>query len=140
MTAPIMTPGTDVAARNAAALAEGYAAFARGDLATLGELFSPDAAWHVRRLGQLSGDHVGFPAILEFFGRTMELTGGTFRVTPTEILSNERGAAAVVRSQGQRDGQTLDDRQIHQFHMTDGIVTEIWQYVGDPEATARFWA
>jgi ketosteroid isomerase-like protein len=146
MTAPTIS-GTESAAlpagtgaRNAATLAEGYAAFGRGDLVALSTLFSPEAVWHVRRLGQLSGDHAGFDAILAFFGRSAALTQGTFRVAPIEILANDQGAAAVVRSQATRDGNELDSRQIQHFHMADGIVTEVWQYVSDPDTTDRFWA
>jgi ketosteroid isomerase-like protein len=142
MTAAAMTPATrptdDAVARNAALLAEGYAAFGRGDTDALAQLFSPTATWHVQRLGQLSGDHVGFPAIMQFFGQSMELTHGTFRITTIEFLANEQGAAAVVRSQGERNGRTLDDRQIHHFHFENGIVTEVWQYVGT--AADAFWA
>ena len=133
-----MTPAT-AADANGDLTAKGYAAFARGDMAFLGQVFSPDIIWHAQRLGQLSGDHVGFPAVMQFFGRSMELTGGTFQVGPTEILANDQGAAAVVRSQGNRDGSTLDDRQIHHFRIRDGRVTEVWQYVGDPEAVNAFW-
>jgi ketosteroid isomerase-like protein len=138
MTAPTMTDRpTDIVARNAALLAEGYAAFGRGEMDALGRLFSPTATWHVQRLGRLSGDHVGFPAVLQFFADSMQLTQGTFRVTPIEILANAQGAAAVVRSEAQRNGRTLDDRQIHHFRVDDGIVAEVWQYVGaDADA---FW-
>jgi len=132
--------GSATSERNAALLRDGYAAFARADLAALGALFSPDAVWHVQRLGQLSGDHRGFPAILQFFGRSAELTMGTFRVDLVEVLANDSGAAAVVRSTGSRNGMDLDDRQIHHFHFREGRVVEIWQYVGDGEATGRFWA
>lgn len=134
------TPQMIASARNTALLEEGFRAFASGDLAALGTLFSPDAVWHVQRLGQLSGDHRGLPAILQFFGRTMELTRGTFRVEVLEVLANENGAVAVVRSRGERDGLTLDDRQLQQFHLRDGRVVEVWQYPGDVEAASRFWA
>ena len=105
---PTSDRSTTPAERNAELLREGYAAFARADLAALGTLFSPDAVWHVQRLGQLSGDHRGFPAILQFFGRSAELTMGTFRVVLIEVLANDAGAAAVVRSQGSRNGLDLD--------------------------------
>lgn len=139
-TNPPATPEMIASQRNADLLRAGFAAFAGGDLAALGELFSPDATWHVLRLGQLSGDHVGFPAILEFFGRTMELTRGTFRAEVLEVLANENGSVAVVRSRGDRDGLALDDRQLQHFHVRDGRVVEVWQYPGDVEAAGRFWS
>jgi len=130
----------DRAARNAELLRAGYAAFARGDLMAVQELFGPDATWHVQRLGQLGGDHRGWPAILAFFGRSMELTQGTFSVVPIEVFTNETGGAVVVRSTGQRGGAVLDDRQVHLFHLDGDRVSEIWQFVGDSAATEAFWA
>ena len=132
--------GTAAAAENARLLAQGYHAFATGDMATLNQTFSPDIVWHVQRLGILSGHHRGWDAVLAFFGRSMALTNGTFRVTPLEVLANGEGAAAVVRSQGERNGRALDDRQIHHFHIRDGRVVEVWQFIGDAEATHDFWS
>ena len=43
-------------AANSKLLADGYAAFARGDLETVSTLFRPDIVWHAQRLGTLSGD------------------------------------------------------------------------------------
>lgn len=130
----------DRAARNADLLRAGYAAFAKGDLMAVQELFTPDAVWHVQRLGQLGGDHRGWPAILSFFGRSMELTQGTFSVEPIEVLANDTGAAAVVRSRGQRGAEVFDDRQVHLFHYDGDRVAEVWQFVGDGVAAEAFWA
>jgi ketosteroid isomerase-like protein len=55
------------------------------------------------------------------------------------VLSNETGAAAVVRSSGTRDGKRLDDIQVHLFRLKDGKVKEIWQYTGDSAAVENFW-
>jgi ketosteroid isomerase-like protein len=130
----------DQAARNAARLEAGYEAFARGDLVAVEEMFATDAVWHVQRLGQLGGDHRGWPAILTFFGRSMELTEGTFRIEIREVLANDEGAAAAVRSSARRGEQTLDDRQVHLFHMERDKVVEVWQFVGDGLATEAFWS
>jgi ketosteroid isomerase-like protein len=121
-------------------LREGYGAFAAGDLATVERMFHPGVIWHAQRLGQLGGDHIGWPAVAEFFGRSMQLTRGTFRIEVLEVLSNETGAAAVVQSTAERDGKRLNDRQVHLFHVENGQVVEIWQFVGDAHATEEFWA
>ncbi len=62
---------------------KGFDAFARGDVDTLRELFDQDAVWHAPGRNPLAGDHLGVDAILGFFARTMEVTGGTFRLTST---------------------------------------------------------
>ena len=116
----------------------GYDAFGRGDLAAVEAVFRPDAVWHAQALGVLSGDHEGWPAIAAFFGRTMELTKGTFSVTVEDVLTNETGAAVVVRSRGTRDGRELDSRQIHLYRMEDGRVAEAWQFA--PRDADEFWS
>jgi uncharacterized protein len=128
----------DRAATNVELLTTGYGAFARGDLGTVESMFAPDAVWHAQRLGELSGDHAGWPAILAFFGRTMERTGGTFQVRVEEIMAGNDGAAVVVRSTGERGGRRLDSRQVHLYHLRDNRVVEVWQFAG-PEAD-EFWS
>ena len=130
----------DRAAHNVALMEAGYAAFARGDLVAVEALFDPEVGWHAQRLGRLGGDHRGWPAVLKFFGESMELTQGTFAIEIRETFGNETGSAAVVRSTGRRAGLVLDDQQVHLFHLRGERVVEVWQYVGDGEAAASFWA
>jgi len=40
---------------------------------------------------------------------------------------------------GERDGQRLDDRQVHVFQVESEQVVEVWQFVGDGPAVADFW-
>jgi uncharacterized protein len=127
-------------ARNEALARTGYEAFARGDLVVVQQAFAPDITWHAQRLGQLGGDHVGWPAVLAFFARTMELTAGTFRIEIEQMLSNDDGVAVVVRSRATRDGATLDSRQIHLFRVVDDLVAEVWQFVDDGQTVGAFWA
>jgi uncharacterized protein len=123
---------------NIGIIAEGYAAFGRGDMETVTRLFNSDMVWHALRLGELSGDKVGHDAVFAFFGKTMELTQGTFSVTPLEILASDTTGAVVCRSQARRNGRELDDQQVHLFRLRDGQVVEVWQYAG-PSAD-EFWA
>src|SRR5438128_4257314 len=102
----------EVAAENEARLREGYAAFVSGDLARVERLFHPGVIWHAQRLGQLGGDHIGWPAVAEFFGRSMQLTRGTFHIDVLDVLTNANGGAVVVQSMGERDGKRLNDRQV----------------------------
>ncbi|MGH3216822.1 MAG: hypothetical protein ACRDN1_17320 [Trebonia sp.] len=44
---------------NVARIRDGYAAFAKGDFATLNELFAEDLAWHVGGRNQLAKDYRG---------------------------------------------------------------------------------
>jgi len=130
----------ELSAQNAELLGQGYQAFADQDMATIHRTFSPDVVWHAQRLGILGGDHRGLDAVLQFFGQTMELTAGTFRVEVKEILANANGAAAVVRSSATRGDRTLDSHQIQHFHIKDGQVVEVWQFVSDAHAVEAFWS
>jgi ketosteroid isomerase-like protein len=119
----------------------GYDAFGRGDMAALAEVFAPDAAWNHRNGGRFAGEKRGFDTIAAFFGESVELSGGTLRVQPTALLGGDDTVAAVVHMTGSRpDGRALDDRQIHLFHLRDGRVAAVDQYVGDPPAVEAFWA
>src|SRR5579859_4505404 len=120
---------------NAERVRAGYAAFASGDLEATRQVFHPEVVWHAQRLGQLGGDHRGWPAVANFFMRTMQLTQGTFRIEVQEVLASESSGAAVIRSRAKRGDLTLDDGQIHLFRIDDaGLVREVWQYVGDGQA------
>ena len=134
------TTAAERAARNVELVQAGYDAFTRGDLAAVERLFHPDAAWHAQRLGALSGDHKGWPEILRFFGETMEISKGTFQVTVTGRYSSPEGVAFMVRSLAERDGRTLDDRQMHVFRIDGEQAAEVWQFVGDGRAVDEFWS
>jgi ketosteroid isomerase-like protein len=128
----------DLRIENDRLIRSGYAAFGRGDLAAVAAVFREDAVWHAQDLGVLSGDHVGWPAVAAFFGRTMELTQGSFSVTVEDVLTNTSGAAVIVRSQGTREGRELDSRQVHLYRMEDGKVAEAWQFA--PRDADEFWS
>jgi hypothetical protein len=34
----------------------------------------------------------------------------------------------------------VNNRQVHLFHVENGQVTEIWQFVGDGHAAEAFWS
>ena len=58
---------------------QGYQAFADGDLARVSELLDDHVVWHVGGNNTLTGDYEGKEAVLSFFGRLMQETGGQDR-------------------------------------------------------------
>jgi ketosteroid isomerase-like protein len=117
----------------------GYDAFGRGDMETLREVFHPDLAWHSPGRNQLAGDHRGVEAVLGFFGRTMELTGGTFRVEVHDVVASDKHVVGLNSVAAQRDGKTLNGRNALVFHVRDGRATEIWQFWEDQYAADEFF-
>lgn len=111
---------------NATLFRQGYAAFGRGDMAAVGSLLAEDVIWHSPGHNALAGDYTGIPAVLGLFGRTAELTGGTFRIDVHDILANDVHGVALVTISGSRGGKTITDQQVHVVHFRDGKLAESW--------------
>jgi uncharacterized protein len=118
----------------------GYDAFSRGDMDTLRELFHPDIVWHAPGRSQLSGDHRGVDTVLGYFARTMELTGGAFRVEVHDVVANDEHGVGLHKVYAERQGRSLEDNSTLVFHVRDGKVTEVWQYWADLYAADELFA
>jgi ketosteroid isomerase-like protein len=117
-------------------LNRGYDAFGKGDLDTLRELFSQDIVFHVPGRSKIAGDYRGQDEVFGFFGKLVELTGGTFSIERHAVLADDEHGTVLTTVTGQRDGKTLSQNAIDVFHLKDGKVTEVWaldtdQYAGD---------
>lgn len=121
-------------------LRRGYEAFSKGDLDTVRKLFSPDIQWHVPGRNPVAGDYKGIEEVMQFLGKIMEGTGGTFGLEVHDILANDEHGVVLVRTSGQRDGKSLSGRDVHLFHIEGGKVTEYWAHPGDQHAIDEFWA
>jgi ketosteroid isomerase-like protein len=121
-------------------LRQGYEAFGKGDMDTIRSLFADDIVWHAPGRSPLAGDYKGIGEVLAFFGKTVELSGGTFRLELHDVLADDEHGVALVRASGQREGKNLDDRQAHVFHISAGKVTEFWNQAGDLYAVDEFWS
>jgi len=118
----------------------GYEAFNKGDTQTLREVFDPEIVWHFPGRSDLAGDHGGTDAVLGFFGRTMELTAGTFRVELHEVVADDQHTVGLHLATGEREGRTLEDREVLVFHVRDNKVVEAWQYLEDQYAYDEFFS
>ena len=127
-------PNEDLARR-------GYAAFAAGDMATLDDLFADDIVWHVGGRGPLSGDYEGKEAVIAYFGRLAQETGGNFRIELHDMLANDEHVVALTAASAKRQGRSLDNaRGVQVFHIRDGKVTESWFHSGDQYADDEFFS
>ena len=88
----------------------------------------------------MAGDYEGDDAVLAFFGRTMELTGGTFTVEPLTLLSDDAYGAAPVAITAHREDRHLDVLNVQAIRWRDGRVAEFWDTSTDPDALERFFA
>ena len=118
----------------------GYDAFSRGDMDTLRELFHPDIVWHAPGRNQLAGDYQGIDAVLGYFGRIMELSDGNFRAEVHDVIANDEHGVGLHVAHAERAGSTLQDNTVLVFQVSDGKVTEVWQYWADPYAADQLFA
>ena len=118
----------------------GFDAFAKGDVDTLRELFDQDAVWHVPGRSQLSGDHRGVDTILGHFAKIAELTGGTFRTEVHDVVANDEHAVTIYVGRGEREGRTLEDRNVLVSHIRNGKLVESWLFSEDQYAADEFFS
>jgi uncharacterized protein len=125
-----------MAHKNADLLNRGYDAFDKGDLDTLRELFTDDVVFHVAGRSQVAGDKRGQDEVFGFFGKLVELTGGTFKIDRHAVLADDEHGAVLTTITAQREGKSLNVKAIDVFHFQGDQVKEAWvldtdQYAGD---------
>ena len=125
---------------NVALLQKGYEAFARGDIAALTDMFAQDMVWHVPGTNLISGEHKGRDAVFAVFAKTMELTGGTFKIDLHDIVANDEHTVSLTRAAASRQGKQLDLRGVDIYHIRNGKVTEWWSFVEDQRLDDEFWS
>ena len=135
-----MTTDTGVALATAAVMRRAVDAFGVGDMATLTKIFSPDLRWHIPGRSAIAGDHIGRDAVFAFFGKTMTLTNGTFKVNALEIIGDEKGGVFITNDTGERNGKKLDVMLMLRVHIRDGQFVEVWDHVADLYAHDEFWS
>lgn len=114
-------------------------AFLAGDMETLSEVLAPDVVWRVPGRSLLAGDYSGQPAVFGFFGRLMELTGGTFRVQSLRMLADEAGGVFVDRITAERKGRTLDVRLCLAVTIRGGRIVEGIDHFHQEHLWDAFW-
>jgi ketosteroid isomerase-like protein len=118
----------------------GFDAFGKGDMDTLRELFDPDIAYHVPGRNPLAGDYQGPDQVLGLFARIFEVSGGTFQAELHDAVANDEHAVALFTARGQREGATLEDRQVLVSHVRDGRLAEVWVLATDLYAFDAFFS
>jgi uncharacterized protein len=117
-----------------------FDAFAKGDVDTMRELTDQDAVWHTPGRGPLAGDYRGIDEILGFFARVAELTGGTFRVELHDVVANDEHAVGLYVSRAEREGRTLETKNVLVSHVRNGKSVETWTLSDDQYAADEFFS
>lgn len=118
-----------------------YDAFQSGDMAAVDRLLADDVTWHAPGTAQHAGVRRGKAELYASMGRLAELTSGTLRSEVVDVLANDRRAVVIQRTRAQRDDRPeLDDRELIEYELRDGRVTEVREHPGDLHAMDRFFA
>jgi ketosteroid isomerase-like protein len=119
---------------NVARIKDVYAAFAKGDFAVLNEIFAEDLLWHEGGRNQLSGDYRGRDAVFGFFGKAMEVTGGSLHLDLHTVLADDEHGVALVAVSASRAGRSITVNAVDVMHLRDGKFVEVWTVVTDQYA------
>jgi uncharacterized protein len=137
---PNIEEGVMTASENATLMREGYEAFAAGDLERIREMFDTDIVWHEPGHSPIAGDYQGTDAVLGFFGKLFEGSGGTFRAEPVEILADDDRAMVLQHTTATRNGKTLDVTQPVLWEIRDGKPYDVRIYAYDMDEHDAFWS
>ena len=113
-------------------LRKGYKAFAAQDMEALAEVIPEAAVWHVPGRGPLAGDYKGRDAIFGYFGKLMEVSGGTFKADLVHIVGDDKFAIALQRSTWTVKGRSYNGTDVLVDRVDDsGLAVETWVYLED---------
>jgi len=125
---------------NEVLLRRGLEAFSKGDMEGVAALFADDVVWHTPGRGPLAGDHRGKDQVMSMLGKQAELTGGTFRAEPHDILANDEHGVLLATVRAERRGKTWQDNGLLVFHIHNGKASEVWLHPGDQYAGDEFFS
>ncbi len=108
----------------------GYTAFSSGDMETVSSLFADGIIWHVGGDHQLSGNHVGKEAVFGHFAKLGQVTQGTLSFDIHAIVADDDHAVVLLDNAFESPAKYLG-REVHVFHVTEGKVTEFWEFPDD---------
>jgi ketosteroid isomerase-like protein len=116
-----------------------YEAIAEGDREAFRELHAPEVALHVSG-HRLAGDEFsGRDSLFSLFERGAD-GDVTVRTEVHDVLASDTHAVALVRAHVSCGADTFEQQIVQVFHVRDGRVAEIWEYLWDPEADRSFWS
>jgi uncharacterized protein len=125
---------------NGELIRSGYEAFSKGDMETIAKIFSPDIRWNISGQNQISGSYNGQDETFAFFGKLMEMTDFTFSVAVHDLLASDDHVVVLAKETATRNGTSLENDDVHVWHLADGKAMEFWGIARDQRAVDEFWA
>jgi ketosteroid isomerase-like protein len=96
--------------------------------------------WHVAGTNPLAGDFIGIDAVLGAMRRYDEHSQHTLRLDTRSVFADEHHAIAVHWATAHREGFIYQAHEIDVFHLSGGLITELWSFSEDQDATDELWS
>ncbi|MBD2103521.1 nuclear transport factor 2 family protein [Leptolyngbya sp. FACHB-261] len=123
---------------NVATIKRYYAAYGRGDLATVRQIFAPNIVWHIPGHHPLAGSKRGPNEVFAFFE---QLDKANFKADLIYLGGNDNYVIDCHRGYGAMGEAKLDIPFCLLFRMQGGRIVEATNFVGDQHAAdAFFWS
>ena len=104
----------------------GYEAFGQGDMGTLRSLMTPDVVQSVPGNTPVSGEHKGVDAVLGYYAKLAEMTGGTLSADLQSVKDDGPDKVlAVHHLSAQRDGKSYDEVEKLHFTLSGGKISRL---------------
>jgi uncharacterized protein len=111
----------------------------RGDLVPLRSMIDPGIAWHVSGRGPLSGDFLGFDAVLAWGAQLFQRSGGSWHEDILEVVANDDTGFMRSQYRATRGDRSIEDQSVNVFRIRDGKLVECWVMFGDQYGFDEFW-
>ena len=125
---------------NAELIRGGYDAFAEGDVPAVMERLADDIVWHIGGRSLLAGEYHGHDGVTEFFGKLMDMSGGTFKLAVHDVAATDRHVFVIVDIDAERDGKPYKANAVHVWHIADGKAEQFRAISVDAYADDEFWS
>jgi hypothetical protein len=79
-------------------------------------------------------------AILGFFAKTTEPSGGSFRMEVHDVVANDDHAVALFGARAEREGRSYENRNVLVIHIRNGKLVETWRLSQDQYAADEFFS
>ncbi len=125
---------------NARLVREFYEARASDDFDTILSILAEDVVWREPDVGsEHTGDLHSAEAVLAMIREAQSLTGGTFVLTPQEIIANGEHAVAMIDWTAMREDKALEGKEVAVYRIRDGKIVEASFHQDDHSKDAEFW-
>lgn len=121
---------------NVAIIKRYYEAYAKGDVATVREIFAPDIVWRIPGHHPLSGAKRGANEVLAFFE---QLAKANFKAEVLFLGGNDEYVVDCHRGYGAAGNNKLDILWCLVFRIKDGKIAEVTNFAGDQHAADTFF-